>query len=90
MERMVNFDWPTGLLVFVFMVITDILNAYYVRRVSSGSALQAGLLSMSITLVAAVVTINYVENKIYLIPTALGALVGTYLSVKIDSRKKNL
>lgn len=82
-----QWDIPTAVFVFLAMVVTDILNVYYVRRVAQGRALQASAVSFSITLVAALVTINYVENKIYVIPVALGALVGTFISIKIDTKK---
>ena len=58
-------------------------------RSNLGKALSASSLSAVIVIAAGVVAIEYVNNNWYLIPTALGAFVGTYITIKIDDRKKS-
>ena len=75
------------LLVFLATGIGDMLWTFYIRRTGEGKAIQAALFSTAIMVTGGVVVITYVEDKWYLIPAALGALVGTYFAVKRDSRK---
>jgi len=77
-----------SVLVFLATVLSDTLWAMYIRRTNLGKALSASSLSAVIVLTAGVVAIEYVNNNWYLIPAALGAFVGTYITIKFDNRKK--
>jgi hypothetical protein len=74
------------ILVFIATGVGDMFWTFYIRRTSEGRALQASLFSAAIMIAGGIVIITYVENKWYLIPATLGAFVGTYLTVKKDSR----
>jgi len=76
------------LLVFVATGVGDIFWTFYIRRTSEGKALQASLFSAAIMVTGGLVIITYVENKWYLVPAALGALAGTYFTVKTDSSRR--
>ena len=71
---------------FILMVGGDICWGFYVRKVAGGHAISAGLFSVGITIFNSLLTIAYVEDRIFLIPVILGAFVGTYLSVDFDKR----
>ena len=82
MERLNLFKF---LLVFIATGVGDMFWTFYIRRTGEGKALQASLFSAAIMIAGGIVIITYVEDKWYLIPAALGALVGTYFTVKSDS-----
>ncbi len=84
------FDAKVALSVFVGSFLLDILWTLGIRRAMQGNALQSALFSGSITLVGGFVITEYVGNHWYLLPSALGALVGNYVSVKIDSLRKGV
>ena len=86
---MENINLFTALMVFVATGVGDMFWTFYIRRTSEGKALQASLFSGIIMLTGGIVVISYVENKWYLIPAAIGALVGTYITVKWDSKHLN-
>ena len=75
------------MILFLLNITDDSLAALYVRRVSSGEALQAGVISILLTIVIAYSVINYVRDWRYLIPIALGSGLGTYLTLLLDVGK---
>jgi len=75
------------LLVFIATGVGDMFWTFYIRRTGEGKALQASLFSAIIMITGGIVIITYVENKWYLVPAALGALAGTYFTVKRDSSR---
>ena len=70
------------------MVSSDIIWVFYIRRVSQGKALQGAASSAFIVLLGAFVVVSYVKNWLYIIPTLLGAFVGTFIAIKIDTSKR--
>ncbi len=85
---MQSFDFKIALSVFLGSLLLDILWAFGIRRMTQGKAAQSALLSAAITLVGGFVITEYVGNLLYLIPSALGAFIGNYFSIKLDSRKQ--
>jgi uncharacterized protein YneF (UPF0154 family) len=75
------------ILVFVATIIADILWTYYIRRVSQGKAFQSALYASLVYANTVFVTIMYTENRWLGIAVVLGAFIGTYIAVKIDTRK---
>ena len=71
-----------ALLSFVAMVGVDALWAAYILAASDRRALPAALYSGGIVLCSAVVTLLYVESAWNLIPATLGAVAGTYWTVR--------
>ena len=82
-----HIDFVIALAVFLATVLGDILWAIYIRRTSAGKALSAATASLCIALLGGIAITQYVENAAYLIPTALGAFVGTLLTVSWDKRR---
>ena len=76
--------------IFTAMAVMDLIWVFYIRRVNQGKAIQAAVTSPILLMLGAFVIINYVENEWYLLPAVLGALIGTFLATKLDSRKKKL
>ena len=74
--------------VVFWMLGTDWLWTFYIRRSAEGRALASGFFSLLIMAVGGTVAINYVHNRWLLIPAALGAGVGTASSVWWDHRRK--
>jgi len=83
------FNILTGTMVFLAALITDILLAFSIRRVSKGVVMEAAIYSGLVTLVGGLVTIEYVSNRWYLLFAAVGAFIGSFLTVKFDSQIKS-
>jgi hypothetical protein len=75
-----------GTLIFLISFIIDWIWALYIISTSKKDPLRAALLSGVILVFGATITISYIENKWYLVPAALGGMLGTYTCV---CRKKN-
>jgi|GEM_PF-491851 hypothetical protein len=71
-------------LVFLATLVSDILWALYIRRASSGHAFSAATFSLLIVLLGGFAVTEYVDNAAYLIPAALGAFIGTIITVRWD------
>ena len=83
-----SFSIITFITVFLSSLILDILWAFCIRRISTGKAFQAASFSFFITFVSGFITLEFVGNRWYLIPAAIGAFVGNYLTVKFDAKPK--
>ena len=70
----------TALVVFIFMILTDYCWGVYIKALSESKILKASIYSAFIVVAGSVTAINYVDNHWMIIPAALGAFVGTYLS----------
>lgn len=75
------------LLVFVAMIVTDIVWAQYTHAVSSHNLRKAPPMAVAIIGIGAFVTTSYVENHWLIIPAAIGAYIGTFMSVWWEKRK---
>lgn len=70
------------LLAFLAMFFTDIIYTYYLRAVQCESAVPAGLWAAILYILTSVVIIGYIHNPWLLIPSVLGAFLGTYVGIK--------
>lgn len=77
------------LLVFLSATVADAVWAYYIRRTSTGKAIEAGLSAVVLMVAGGVTTILYMADRRLLFGAALGAFVGTYLVVWWDHHKNN-
>lgn len=73
--------WKT-ILVFIAVACADALWTLYVQAAANNKKLKASLVSAAIILAGSFVTLEYVENPILIIPAALGAFFGTYVTMK--------
>jgi hypothetical protein len=67
--------------VFLAVALADGLWTLYIVAAAARLPLPAALYSTGIVLTGAFVTLAYVRDRWYLLPAALGAFAGTYLSV---------
>lgn len=75
--------------VFALVAFLDFMWAQYIKHTAAADALKSASYSMSIYLLGCVVTIAYVEDHKMMVPCALGAFVGTYLSAKLSKKEDN-
>jgi len=91
MEQIIAMFWEVSpakaLVVFLVTAFSDTLWAIYIRRVTHGKTLSASTLSAIIIIAGGLVAIEYIGNNWYLLPAAIGAFVGTFLTIKFDNRK---
>lgn len=78
---------PTAFTVFALMMLTDVVWARYTSYVAAKRPGAAAAASVGIILCGGLVTLAFVSNPWMLVPEALGAWCGTYLSVWWDARK---
>jgi hypothetical protein len=72
----------THLTLFLVNVIIDVLAVLFVQNVTAGRRFRAGLVSVMIVILSYYSVICIVQDTLCIIPTALGAFVGTVITVK--------
>ncbi len=75
-----------ALVIFLLSVADDILVVYYLRRVIAGRRVAASLLSGALTILISLEVFVYVSNWQYILPNAMGSVVGTWIALKIEER----
>lgn len=68
-----------ALLVFLGVAVVDIFWVAYSRGAARGEVLKTGFAAVGITLLSALVVLEYTHDKWMLVPACLGAFVGTVL-----------
>jgi len=63
-------------------IIDDILSVLFVQNVNRGNAMRSALVSVTKVSFYALSIIFIVKSAWYVVPTALGAFIGTYITVK--------
>jgi hypothetical protein len=82
-----DFNWLLALGLFIASSLLDAVFAIYIFAINKKQAHLAGVMSFLTYMLMAVGIVNYVNNKWYILPTALGAYLGTYLIVKYEERQ---
>ncbi len=72
--------------VFLTTFFTDVMWTMCIRKTAQGRALGAAVCSMILVLLSAVTITSFVGNPIYIIPAAIGAFAGTYITVRVGRR----
>jgi len=85
---MPEINWLEVILIFLATAVSDVLWVFYIRRTSKGKAISAASFSAMIVLLGGLVVLAYVDNMWYLIPAAIGAFVGTIITIKFDIKNK--
>lgn len=70
------------ILVFVITVIVNFFWALTIKHIQIKKAFLSGSYSILTALFSALVIIEYVNDKIFLIPYGLGSFIGVYVVVK--------
>lgn len=82
------FNWWLALGLFAASALLDAVFALYTVAVVKNQALKAATMSLLTYVLMAVGILNYVANKWYIVPLALGAFVGSYVIVKREAMQK--
>lgn len=82
--------WLSFLIVFLAAFVTDICWAFYVNKVKNGRALPSGVWAVFLFLTGSIATTAYVKDPLYLLPAAIGAFLGTVITVWYNSLEKNV
>ena len=83
-----EFNWLIATGLYFAATLLDAIFALYTVAVINTKPLRAANLSFLTYMLEAVGVVNYVHNKWYLAPLALGAFSGSYAVVKWESLKK--
>jgi hypothetical protein len=83
-----EFNWLGAVGLFFASFALDAVFALYTFAVVKHNAIQAGFWSLLTYLLMAVGILNFVNNRWYIVPLALGAFGGAYAVVKWESLKK--
>lgn len=73
---------------FFVAAILDAVYTSYTYAVMKHRSIYAGTLTALIYFLSAIGILSYVNNKVYLVPLALGAFFGTVFVVELEKRKK--
>jgi hypothetical protein len=91
MDRFLELLWLSTplqwLIAFLVLTVTDVCWAMYTVSANKGSGpLPASCWAVALFLLGGMAVVGYTTNPVLLIPSAIGAFVGTYLGI-IMSRK---
>jgi hypothetical protein len=73
---------------FFAIFVLDIFYTYYLRAIADGKAIVASSWSIVVTILGALVVINYTTNHVLLIPAALGAFCGTFVGMRLKKKEE--
>ena len=76
-----------ALIVFLAVTFADGLWTLYIIATAKNRILLASSASATIIATGSLVTVEYVKHPILIIPAALGAFVGTYITMKYSKWK---
>ena len=82
------FNYTTAIILFLTYTIIDMLYAAYILYVSRLQAVKAATCSMIIYCLLAYGVVSYSTNIWYIIPLAMGAWLGSFLTVIYEKRKQ--
>ena len=78
---MAEFNWITGLTIFIGYSLLDWLYTVYTLSIVARRKLLAANVGVALYVLGAYGVVNYVSDWRYVIPMCAGGWVGTYLSV---------
>lgn len=69
-------------------VIVDWIWAWYIIYTAKKHAIKASILATLISCLGSYVTLSYINDRRAIIAVALGAFVGTFLSIKFSKKEE--
>lgn len=69
------------------VAVADICWAMYFIKIGNKQSIKASFWATLIIVLSAFTTVNYVHDSTLIIAAALGAFIGTYISVEWNKRK---
>jgi hypothetical protein len=82
-----EFNWLGAVGLFFASAALESIFALYTLAVTKHKAMEASIWSLVSYFLLAVGILNFIHNKWYTIPLALGAFCGTYTVVTLEIRK---
>jgi hypothetical protein len=82
-----SFNWLGAVGLFFASAALESIFALYTLAVTKHKALEASMWSLISYFLLAVGILNFINNKWYTVPLALGAFAGTYVVVTREKRK---
>jgi hypothetical protein len=76
-----------AVLVFLGILITDFLNALYVKYIAKEKNLHSASVSFFMIIFSGLVILEYTRNPLLIIPAAIGGFIGTLLSSYVKIKK---
>jgi len=70
------------LTIFVITFFYDVACTLYLKKVNEGKAFLGAMYGSIISIISAVVIIEYTNDVMFLIPSVLGGFFGTYFTIK--------
>ncbi len=83
-----HINWLIVLGLFIASIALDAVYAAYTVAIIKSQPGRAATFSLLTYILSAVGVVSYVDNKIYLIPLAAGAFVGTYIVIEFEARRQ--
>ena len=84
-----HFNYLYAVALFFLAMILDAVYAIYTFALTKHQTSLAGLMSGLVYVLGGIGVVSYVSNKLYLIPLALGAFVGTIIVVEYEKRNNS-
>lgn len=75
------------ILTFILVFVVDIIYTYYLKAINENHALVAGFWGAVCWLIGSLAVIEYTANHWLLIPACAGAFAGTWVGIKLRTRK---
>ena len=79
-----SFSFVTAIIIFIVYILIDGMYAYYTLAVAEKRPVVSATTGSLMHFLIAFGVLNYVQNFLYLIPLAIGSLIGTYLVIARD------
>jgi asparagine N-glycosylation enzyme membrane subunit Stt3 len=83
-----EFNWLGAVGLFFASAVLEAIFGLYTLAVTKHKAIEAATWSLVSYFLLAVGILNFIHNKWYVIPLALGAFCGTFAVVKREAAKK--
>jgi hypothetical protein len=77
------------ILTFLSAFVSDICWTFYFLKVSQHKAIASGLWAVATIALGAFVTISFIDDRTLIIPSLLGAFLGTAMTVQYHKMKGN-
>jgi hypothetical protein len=84
-----EFNWLGAVGLFFASAALESIFALYTLAVTKHRAMEASVWSLVSYFLLALGILNFIHNKWYVVPLALGAFGGTYVVVTWEARKKS-
>jgi hypothetical protein len=89
-EAVDNFNIFAAVAFFVFYLIIEMLDSSLTFSLTQHKSVRSAAVTFILYITLAVEVIAIVSNYLYIIPVALGAALGSYLTVEYEKKKRPL